>query len=105
MDAIELNLDPDSLTIGDLEDFEDFVGKPINEAIRQVPAVDADGNKVFDERGRPEMTVSVSAKALKALIWIVQRKKTPGFSLEDARNVRVSSLALGAPSEDEQGNA
>jgi hypothetical protein len=102
--AIVLDIDPDELTIGDLEDFEEITGGTIQKVIKTVPELDANGDRVFDEKGRPVMTSEVPAKAIRALVWITQRKLNPEFTLEDARNVRVSSLVLHAPSEDEQGN-
>ncbi|MFB7185206.1 hypothetical protein ACFCZT_07780 [Streptomyces sp. NPDC056230] len=103
-DSIALRIDPDSLTIGDLEDFEDVVGKPLYEALAPRPVIGPDGKKVLDEKGRPELETQVSTRSLKALIWISQRAITPGFSLEDARNVKVSALELVAPDSDGSGN-
>ncbi|MGV9815468.1 hypothetical protein ACWDTQ_26600 [Streptomyces cellulosae] len=102
-DSVSLRIDPDVLTIGDLEDFEDVVGAPLYDVLQPRPVRDADGKKVLDEKGRPEMQMQLPTKALKALIWITQRVEKPDFSLEDARNVRVSALELVAP-EDGQGN-
>lgn len=104
MEKIALNIDPDELTIGDLEDFEDVVGKSVDEVIRPVPVLDVDGNRKFDSKGRPEMTTKVPAKALRALVWIIRRKAEPEFTFEDARNIRVTSLVLTAPSQADQGN-
>lgn len=100
-DKIHLRIDENELTLGDLEDFEDTVGASLMDALKQTPLKDEDGNKVLDEKGRPQMQVNVSAKALKALVWITQRKVNPVFSLEDARNVRVAALEL---VEDAEGN-
>jgi hypothetical protein len=103
-DTIALRVDPDKLTIGDLEDFEDVTGVPLYEAIEAKPVRDEDGNKVLDEKGRPELQTKISTKALKALIWITQRAENPDFSLEDARNVRISALEIVAADAGDQGN-
>ncbi|MFF7233948.1 hypothetical protein [Streptomyces sioyaensis] len=103
-DTIALRIDPDKLTIGDLEDFEEVVGEPLYEALAPRPVIGPDGKKVLDERGRPELETKVSTKSLKALIWISERAIKPEFSLNDARNVRVSELQLVAPEETNQGN-
>lgn len=100
MDKIDLKLDTDSLTLGDLEDFEAAVGKTVDEVIRPVPELDDEGNRVFDERGRPSMTVKMSTKALIGLVWIVQRQKDPTFTLADARAIRVNNLIISEPEED-----
>lgn len=104
MDKMNLRIDPDDLTIGDLEDFEDFIGTPFNEAFKPRPVVDENGERVFDAKGRPEMSVQVTAKVLRCLVWIVRRKVDPAFTLEDARNVRVSQLELVDGEDDARGN-
>jgi hypothetical protein len=93
-DKVALRIDPDALTIGDLEDFEDVTGSSLFDAIKPVQVKDEDGNLVRDEKGRPETEVKLSAKALKALIWIMKRAEEPNFTVDDARNVRVSSLEI-----------
>ncbi|WP_200209110.1 hypothetical protein [Micromonospora coerulea] len=101
---MDLRINPDDLTLGDLEDFEDFTGKSIDEAIKPVPVLDDEGKRTFDEKGRPEMTVKVSTKAIICLVWLTQRKANPDFTVADARNVKVTSLVVGGESEAEQGN-
>jgi hypothetical protein len=93
-ETVALRIDPDVLTIGDLEDFEDVVGAPLYEVLSPRPVIGSDGKKVLDEKGRPELQTQISTKALKALIWITQRIEKPDFSLEDARRIRVSALEL-----------
>lgn len=93
-ETVALRIDPDVLTIGDLEDFEDVVGQPLYDVLQPKPVFGPDGKKVLDEEGRPELQTQISTKALKALIWITQRIEKPEFSLQDARNVRVSALEL-----------
>lgn len=100
--SIDLNLDPDAMTLGDLEDFETHTGGTLDEMIRAVPVLDGEGNRTFDEKGRPVMTTKVSAKSLICLVWIIQRKTNPDFTLADARDIRVTSLTLGEASEDGQ---
>jgi hypothetical protein len=101
-ETVSLRIDPDILTIGDLEDFEDVVGAPLYDVLQPKPVRDAEGKKVLDDDGRPELETQIPTKALKALIWITQRVEKPEFTLQDARNVRVSALELVAP--DGQGN-
>jgi hypothetical protein len=93
-ETVALRIDPDVLTIGDLEDFEDVVGKPLYDVLQPKPVYGPDGKKLLDEKGRPELQTQISSKALKALIWISQRAEKPGFSLDDARSVKVSALEL-----------
>ena len=92
VEKINIRFDEDNLTIGDLEDFEDAVGVPLFDALKQVRQYDDEGNLVTDERGRPVMAVNLTAKAMKGLVWITLRQERPGFSLDDARSVKVTAL-------------
>lgn len=104
-EKINLRLDFDDLTIGDLEDFEEGVGATLDESLKRYPVVDDEGNKVFDAKGRPETEVRLSAKALRHLVWIVKRKEDPAFTAEDARNLKVASLeVVDAGAADDSGN-
>lgn len=102
IETVALRVDPDVLTIGDLEDFEDIVGKPLYDVLQPKPVYE-NGKKVLDEKGRPELQTQISTKALKALIFITQRIEKPDFTLDDARRVRVSALEL-VGAEDGPGN-
>lgn len=83
-----LHVDPDDLTIGDLEDFKKVAGVSLQKAFPQTK----DGAEDAD----------IDPTALKALVWIVKRKADPSFSLTDARDVRITELHIGSgvPSED-----
>lgn len=73
-----LKIDPDDLTIGDLEDFEDITGQSFDQAFQ------ANGNG----------TAHVSAKAIKAMVFLVKRRDDPSFTLDDARNVKIGALDI-----------
>lgn len=75
-----LRVDPDELTIGDLEDFEDASGQAFEDAFAEGP----DGN------------VKPSLKAIKAIVWVVKRQSNPAFTLEDARKVKLADLQIGS---------
>lgn len=94
MEKVNIKFDEDALTLGDLEDFEDVTGVELFEALKPVPVKDEDGKPVRDEKGRPVQSVQLSAKSLKALVWIVLRAERPGFSLDDARNIKVAALEI-----------
>lgn len=109
-----LTINPETLTIGDLEDFEDVVGKPIDEALKPVRVYDTDellengkpnpsfGKAVMVDdpdnpgRKRPATEIKVSTKVLKALVWISKRADKPDFTLADARKVRIAELIIDA---------
>lgn len=80
------------MTIGDLEDFEEVTGVPLFDALSPQVVTDTSGNVVRDDKGRPVREMRISAKTMKALVWIVSRRTNPGFSLDDARNVAVTEL-------------
>lgn len=101
-ETVDIKLNPDDLTLGDLEDFEELVGKPIDEVVKPVPVTDEFGARVFDAKGRPEMTVKVPTKAVIALVWLSQRRDNPEFTLADARKVRVGSLVMTETNEADQ---
>lgn len=101
----KLVFDENRLTIGDMEDFETATGVELTEALKPVALTDGDGNPVRDEKtGRPEMAVKVTAKTLKGLVWIANRHENPDFSLDDARNTRVTDLEI-IRADDEDGEA
>jgi len=66
----------DDLTLGELEEFEDYMSAPLN-------LINLD-----------------SAKALRYLVWIVCRRGNPGFTLEKAGEVRMVDLMLADDDED-----
>lgn len=101
-----LSFDPNKLTVGDLEDFEEVVGKELGDVLRPRIVRDPDTNEIeLDEDEKPVRVVKLPAKAIKALVWIVKRAENPEFTLDDARKVNVSELNIESDdSEDGQGN-
>lgn len=98
-DKVRLVIDEDDFTIGDLEDFEEITGKSLESVLAGEVAVDEEGNKKFDEKGRPVKEMKVDAKTLKALVFIIMRRDNPKFTVEDARNVKLSSIEYADASE------
>lgn len=93
--AEKLKFSPDDLTVGDMEDFEEIVGEPLDVALSERAVLMPNGEIEKDEKGRPVKRVQLNAKALKALIYIVKRADNPDFTLADARGVKVSEIDLG----------
>jgi len=77
----DLRFDLDSLTVGELEDLEDRLGAGLDEIIRQL-----------QQGGR-------SAKLLRAIVWVTQRRTEPGFTWEQAGAVRVTEVVAPPPRE------
>lgn len=77
---MKLNLDPDALTFGDLEDYENLTGVPLMSIFGE----DKEGNPL--ER--------LPAKQVVALVWICGRSENPDFTYEDARKVPITSIEV-----------
>lgn len=69
---MEIVLDVNQLTVGDVEDIEAICEKSFDELDFQHP----------------------SAKLMKAIIYITGRRDDPAFTLEDARQVRLTDVRL-----------
>lgn len=73
---MKITIDPESLTFGDLEDFERETGEVLLKALDALTKNQA------------------SAKALIGLVWVCQRQIDPGFSMDDARKVKLSDIEV-----------
>lgn len=83
---MKITLDVNALTFGDLEDFETTTGSGLMEQFGKIgPDGDMSGMK---------------AKDLVALIWVCGRQANPGFTLDDARKVRLDELEFEDPEAD-----
>jgi hypothetical protein len=71
---VDLSIDINELTIDDVVDLEEAVGRPIQDIL---------GDRSTAPQG----------KTLKALIWVVKRKTEPGFTLEDAGKISFVELS------------
>lgn len=71
---MEMKIDVNSFTVGDLEDLEEHTGEPFEETFRKF------------EKG------SIDLKALKVIVWIAGRKEDPEFKLEQARDVEIAKV-------------
>jgi hypothetical protein len=98
-----LNLNPEELSLGDLEDFETITGKTLQEALEAKPALDENGKQRKDAKGRPLREAQLSITVIKALVYLTKRRDNPAFTLDDARNVKVTELNF--TEADPEGNA
>jgi hypothetical protein len=69
----ELTFDVESLTLADIEDFEDVAGIPISAL---------------------SVGAGVPTKALTAFAWIITRRTQPGMTLADAREMKLSEVLV-----------
>lgn len=88
----KIRFDPEDLTLGELDEFEEATGRPLDEVMNEQPVVGADGKPVRDKRGRPLTQVRMTMKEVIALMWLIRRRDQPGFTLDDARKLRVADL-------------
>lgn len=68
---MEINLDPNDLTLGEAETFEELTGLLVTDL-------------------RPG--ASIPSRALTAIVFIVKRRDDPDFTLEDARAIRFREI-------------
>lgn len=102
-EAIRFN--PDEMTLGDLETFEEIVGKPLDEAITERVVRDPETNKPLrDEKGKPKREARAGAKAIVAMVYLTKRRDNPDYTLEDARAVKVSELVIEGDDEEKGAN-
>lgn len=93
----KVHMDPNSLTIGDMELFEDMTGLDLMEVLKPVPVIDEEtGMPVPDpdpeKKGRPLMTVEVSSKAFRALLFVALKKDDADLTLEQFRALKLSEF-------------
>lgn len=69
----EFRINIDAFTLGEVDEVEEIVGKPLTEILSR----------------------TLSAKALIALTYIAKRKDNPDFTLDDARAIPLSGILIG----------
>lgn len=90
-----LTLDPDDLTLGEMEEFEDLAGRPLSKMMQGDVVLDEDGTPRRDARGKVLRELDPRVKDIIALVFLAKRRADPDFTLDDARKVKVSELQLG----------
>lgn len=68
----EIRIDFDELTLGEVEEFEELAGVPFSSIDKGMPA-----------------------RAMTVLVFLVLRRTNPGYTLDDARQEKVSAIARG----------
>lgn len=76
-----IRFDLEDLTVGETVEFEEIAGVPLSE---------------FAPKDSGNGEVAVSAKALLAMVYISRKRSNPAFTLDDARDVKVSDLDFGS---------
>lgn len=76
-DTVALNFDPESLTIGQIEQLEDIAGTSLSDLVNQLQAG------------------QYKAKTIKAIVFLLMSADDPNFTLEDASKMKLSTLLEG----------
>jgi len=76
-EPVELRVDIDSFSIGEIEDVEEACGLSFATII----------NRFTDPEG-------MRGQAVKALVWVLRRREDPSVTLEDVRSMRLSAVRL-----------
>lgn len=90
---VSLNLD--TMTLGDMEAFEDATGKTVDELLSPKPVLDENGRKVpdpDDPKGRPLMEIKMSMKALVGLAYVALRKENPDITIQQVRDMPLDDF-------------
>ena len=88
--APNTSINLDELTVGDLEDMESYVGKPVLALLQDSSADDGSLN-----------LAATPAKLLTALVGVAKRKQDPAWTIDRWRDIPMSELGSGDEDEDE----
>ncbi len=75
---MNLEFDLDELSLADAEDIEDYAGCSLADVAKKLA-------------NNPPM------KLMTAIIWITERRKNPGFTVEDARKTKINAIVSDIP--------
>lgn len=91
-----LAINPDDLTLGEMEEFEELSGRPLAKLLQGDIVKGDDGRPILGKDGKPMREIDPRVKDMIALVFLAKRREDPAFTIEDARQIKVSELQLGA---------
>lgn len=91
-----LSLSPDDLTLGEMEEFEELAGRPLAKMMQGDVVKDENGNVIPGKDGKPMREIDPRVKDIIALVFLAKRRDDPAFTLDDARQIKISELKLGS---------
>lgn len=91
-----LAINPDDLTLGEMEEFEELSGRPLAKMLQGDVIKDENGNVIPGKDGKPQREIDPRVKDIIALVFLAKRREEPDFTLAEARNIKISELQLGA---------
>ena len=84
---MKLAIDPEAMTLRDIEDMEAVSGRPIGEFLGR-----------FQGKSSEQITLGdFDAKTIVAMVWVFGRKNEPGLTLDEARDTRLMDLGFETP--------
>lgn len=81
---MKIQIDANSLTMGDLEDLETALGEPVGRMLAKLEK---------DQATFADFTM----KELNALVWVLGRREDPALTLEQVRQVRLVDMDMQRP--------
>lgn len=88
---MKLQIDPASMTLGDMEDYEAASGSTVGRLIERF------------EDGGPIGVRDFTTRELVALVWVFARRADPGLTVEDVREMRLIDLEFESPPSEASG--
>lgn len=94
----KIRIDLDSMSLGDLEAFEDATGLTVDDVFGQEFVLDENGRKVpdpDDEKGRPLMKgKKLGIKAMIGLIYVVLKREDPTMTPAKVRALGLDEFEI-----------
>jgi hypothetical protein len=88
-----------SMTLGDMEEFEEITGKSFSDAMRRVKVIDPEtGTQAIDPdpeaKGKGLWTYEMSMKGVAAIIYVALKKENPETTLADVKAMHLDDFEL-----------
>jgi len=90
-----LAINPEDLTLGEMEEFEELSGRPLAKMLQGDIVKGEDGRPMLGKDGKPLREIDPRVKDMIALVFLAKRRENPDFTIEDARGIKVSELQIG----------
>jgi hypothetical protein len=101
----KVRMNADTITIGDMELFEDITGDDILKALTPVPVLDDEGRMVPDPdpkaKGRPLTEMQVSSRQFRALMYIALLHDDPDLTFDQFKLLRLSDIDFDIEEDDD----
>lgn len=99
-----INMNTDAMSFEELEIFEDIAKVPVSDAFKTTVVRNDEGHPVpdpDDPKGRPLTEVHVSARALKAMVFVNLRRQDPDITLEQVNKITLNEIDFFSEGDDD----